>query len=74
MTMSEDVVRERFIRALKDVEEAINEDLEGNIKAQMRMRGLLIKALYWCDRYITEQYFKGKSESKSKKSAKKKRR
>jgi len=74
MTMSEDVTRERFIRALKDIEEGIKEELETDIRAQMRMRGLLIRALYWCDRYISEQYFREKSQEKSKKSAKKKRR
>jgi len=65
--MSESATKDRLIGALQDLQDLISEEVEKDRKTQMRLRTTLIRALYWLDRYITEEYFRSRSEEKEKK-------
>jgi len=67
--MSEETVKERLIRTLHDLEDHINDKVESDRREQMRLRSLLIRALYWLDRWMTEQYFRERSDIEGPKSS-----
>jgi len=65
--MSEDTVKKALENTLLDLQELMSRDIEKDRKAQFRLRTRLIKALYWLDRYMSEQYFRAKAEESQKK-------
>jgi len=60
--MSENTVKERLKGTLHDLEDVINSwDLDSG-RTLMRLRSLLIRSLYWTDRWMTEKYFRDRAE------------
>ena len=63
-------VRDRLYESLNQVSDFLSDRREEyNITDLMRLRSLLIRALYWTDRRIAEEYFErrereGKSKTK----------
>ena len=62
--MSERTTEERLSYALNQVSELSTDELMDDIKSLMKLRGALIRALYWTDRIISEKHFESKSREK----------
>jgi hypothetical protein len=65
--MSNRTTEERLSYTINQLLDSIDETILEDKKKQLRVRSYLIKALYWLDRYMSEQYFReNKEESKDK--------
>ena len=65
---SDRTTEERLSYALNQLSDSIDETILTDKKKQLRVRSYLIRALYWLDRYMSEQYFSQSKESQESKS------
>jgi hypothetical protein len=55
---------ERFIEYLNDLKNMDPEEIEAGGKSLLRIRSILIRMLYWLDRYFSASYFEQQAKKK----------
>jgi hypothetical protein len=64
--MSGRTTEERLAYALNQLNDELVPEILYDRKKVFRLRSILIRALYWLDRYMSEKYFEEKAQEKDK--------